>query len=86
MVHRMRKSMLGESRSSLMAFLTTVLLVSLGSASAGGKDPLFPGPVRPGNLDYRTELPQAPALFFILKEGNSITSKVSRKPHDFRSR
>ena len=41
-----------------MAFFTTVLLVSLGSASAGGKDPLSPSPVRPGNLDYRTELPQ----------------------------
>jgi hypothetical protein len=41
-----------------MAFFTTVLLVSLGSASAGGMDPLSPGPVRPGNLDYRTELPQ----------------------------
>jgi hypothetical protein len=41
-----------------MVFFTTVLLVSLGSASAGGKDPLFPSPVRPGNLDYRTELPQ----------------------------
>src|ERR1700686_4366591 len=27
-------------------------------AQAGGKDPLAPGPVRPGNLDYRTELPQ----------------------------
>jgi len=25
---------------------------------AGGKDPLSPGPVRPGNLDYRTELAQ----------------------------
>jgi hypothetical protein len=25
---------------------------------AGGKDPLSPGPVRPGSLDYRTELPQ----------------------------
>jgi hypothetical protein len=41
-----------------MAFFTTVLLVSLGSASAGGKDPLSPSPVRPGNLDYRIELPQ----------------------------
>jgi hypothetical protein len=57
-MHRMRRSMLVKSRSSLMAFFTTVLLVSLGSASAGGKDPLFPGPVRPGSLDYRTELPQ----------------------------
>ena len=34
-----------------MAFFTTVFLVSLGSASAGGKDPLSPSPVRPGNLD-----------------------------------
>src|SRR5437016_12568368 len=58
MMHRMRRGMLVKSRSSLMAFFTTVLLVSLGSASAGGKDPLSPGAVRPGNLDYRTELPQ----------------------------
>ena len=58
-MHRMRRSMLVvKSRSSLMAFFTTVLLVSLGSASAGGKDPLSPSPVRPGNLDYRIELPQ----------------------------
>ena len=58
-MHRMRRSMLVvKSRSSLMAFFTTVLLVSLGSASAGGKDPLCPSPVRPGNLDYRTALPQ----------------------------
>jgi hypothetical protein len=57
-MQRMRRSMLVESRSSLMAFFTTVLLVSLGSASAGGKDPSSPGPVRPGNLDYRAELPQ----------------------------
>ena len=28
------------------------------SMQAGGKDPLSPGPVRPGNLDYRTELAQ----------------------------
>ena len=57
-MHRMRRSMLVKSRWGLMAFFTAVLLVSLGSASAGGKDPLSPGPVRPGNLDYRTELPQ----------------------------
>ena len=57
-MHRMRKSMLVKSRSSLMAFFTTVLLVSLGSASAGGKDPLSPGAVRPRNLDHRIELPQ----------------------------
>jgi hypothetical protein len=58
MMHRMRGSMLVKPTWSLMTFLTTVLLVSLGSASAGSKDPLFPGPVRPGNLDYRTALPQ----------------------------
>ena len=57
-MHRMRRSMLVQSTWSLMTFLTTVLLVSLGSASAGSKDPLFLGPVRPGNLDYRTALPQ----------------------------
>ena len=55
-MHRMKRSMLVKSRSSLMAFFTTVLLVSLGGASAGGKE--CSGPVRPGNLDYRTELPQ----------------------------
>jgi hypothetical protein len=41
-----------------MVFFTTVLLMSLGCASAGGKDPSSPGPVRPGTLDYRAELPQ----------------------------
>ena len=57
-MHRMRRSMLVKSRSRLMAFFTTVLLVSLNSASAEGKDPLSPSPVRPGNLDHRIELPQ----------------------------
>jgi len=32
--------------------------MALGCVSAGGKDPSSPGPVRPGNLDYRAELPQ----------------------------
>jgi hypothetical protein len=50
--------MLVEFRSSLMVFFTIVLLMSLGCASAGGKDPSSPSPVRPGNLDYRIELPQ----------------------------
>jgi hypothetical protein len=27
-------------------------------AQAGGKDPLSPGPISPGNLDYRTEIAQ----------------------------
>jgi hypothetical protein len=57
-MHRMRRSMLVKSRSSLMAFFTTVLPVSINSASAGGKDPLSPSPVKPGNLDYRIELPE----------------------------
>ena len=57
-MHRMRRSLLVKSTWSLMTCLATVLLVSLGSASAGSKGPLFPGPVRPGNLDYRTALPQ----------------------------
>jgi len=57
-MHRMRGSMLVKATWSLMTFVTTVLLVSLGSASAGSKDPLFPGLVRPGNLDYRTALQQ----------------------------
>ena len=40
--------------------LATVALCFGGSAVAqsGGKGPLSSGPVRPGNLDYRTELPQ----------------------------
>jgi hypothetical protein len=44
---------------------TALLIAQLAScfggpivAQAGGNDPLAPGPVRPGNLDYRTELPQ----------------------------
>ena len=57
-MHRMRRSMLVKSTWSLMTCLATVLLMSLRSASAGSKDPLFPGPVRPGHLDYRTPLPQ----------------------------
>ena len=57
-MHRIKRGMLVKSRSSLMALFTTVLLVSLGKASAGGKDPFSPGAVRPGNLGYRTELPQ----------------------------
>jgi len=43
------------------ALLIAPLALCLGGstvAQAGGKDPLSPGPVRPGNLDYRTELPQ----------------------------
>ena len=49
-MHRMKRSMLVKFRSSLMAFFTTVLLVSLGSASAGGKDPLSPRPSKTGEV------------------------------------
>jgi hypothetical protein len=44
-----------------IALLIVPLALCFGSstfAQAGGKDPLSPGPVRPGNLDYQTELPQ----------------------------
>jgi hypothetical protein len=48
--------------SPLKAALLIVLLALCFGGSrgvqAGGKDPLSPGPVRPGNLDYRAELPQ----------------------------
>jgi hypothetical protein len=49
--------------SSLLktALLIVPLALCLGGskvAQAGGKDPLSPGPVRPGKLDYRIELPQ----------------------------
>src|SRR4029077_10465895 len=50
--------------SSLLKGALLIVLVALclgGStvAQAGAKDdPLSPGPIRPGNLDYRTELPQ----------------------------
>jgi hypothetical protein len=43
------------------ALLIIPLALCFGSskvAEAGSRDPLSPGPVRPGNLDYRTELPR----------------------------
>jgi hypothetical protein len=43
------------------ALLIVPLTLCFGGSTvlqAGGKDPLSPGPVRPGNLDYRIELPQ----------------------------
>src|SRR5438094_2495163 len=48
------------------SFLKTALLIvplalcfgGLTVVQAGGKDPLSPGPVRPGTLDYRPALPQ----------------------------
>src|SRR4029077_10572831 len=57
------KSSLCSSHSSCLktALLIVQLALCFGAptvAQAGGKDPLAPGPVRPGNMDYRTELPQ----------------------------
>ena len=43
------------------ALLIVPLTLCFGGSTvlqAGGKDPLSPGPIKPGNLDYRTELPQ----------------------------
>jgi len=50
-------------RSTLLktAFLILPLSLYFGGSTVAqteGKDPLSPGRVRPGNLDYRTELPQ----------------------------
>jgi hypothetical protein len=54
------KSPLGSSLLKATLLIITLAL-SFGNstvAQAGGKDPLSPGPVRPGNSDYRAELPQ----------------------------
>jgi hypothetical protein len=45
-------------KAALLIVLLALCLSGSTVAQAGGKDPLAPGPVRPGNLDYRTELPQ----------------------------
>jgi len=54
------KSSLGTSflKATLLIVLVASCLSGPTAAQAGGKDPLSPGPVRPGNLDYRTESPQ----------------------------
>jgi hypothetical protein len=55
------KPNLGRTPLLKVALLIVPLALCFGSstvAQAGAKDPLSPGPVRPGNLDYRTELPQ----------------------------
>jgi hypothetical protein len=54
------KSSLGTSflKATLLIVLVASCLSEPTAAQAGGKDPLSPGPVRPGNLDYRTESPQ----------------------------
>jgi len=45
-------------KTALLIVLLTLCFGGSTVLQAGGKDPLSPGPVRPGNLDYRTELPQ----------------------------
>src|SRR5260370_29913055 len=64
MNHQPQPKSMKSTLCSLFLKITS-LIVSLtfafGSstvAQAGGKDPLSSGPVRPGNLDYRIELPQ----------------------------
>src|SRR6266481_6380706 len=54
------KSSLGTSflKATLLIVLFAWCLSRPTGAQAGGKEQFFPGPVRPGNLDYRTELPQ----------------------------
>src|SRR5207302_10087940 len=54
------KSSLGTSflKATLLIVLFAWCLSRPTCAQAGGKDQFSPGPVRPGNLDYRTELPQ----------------------------
>jgi hypothetical protein len=54
------KSSLSTSflKATLLIVVFASCLVEPTRAQAGGKDPLSPGPVRPGNLGYRTELPQ----------------------------
>src|SRR5437016_1509434 len=54
------KSSLGTLflKATLLIVLFAWCLSRPTCAQAGGKDQFSPGPVRPGNLDYRTELPQ----------------------------
>ena len=54
------KSSLGTLflKATLLIVLFAWCLSRPTCAQAGSKDQFSPGPVRPGNLDYRTELPQ----------------------------
>jgi len=54
------KSSPGSSllKATLLIVLFAWFLSGPTGAQAGDKDQFSPGPVRPGNLDYRTELPQ----------------------------
>jgi hypothetical protein len=54
------KSSFGISflKATLLIVLFAWCLSGPTGAQAGGKDPLSPGPVRPGNVDGRTELPR----------------------------
>ena len=45
-------------RAALLIVLLALCLSGSTATQAAGNDLLSPGPVRPGNLDYRTELPQ----------------------------
>ena len=45
-------------KAALLIVLLALCLSGSTAAQAAGNDPWSPGPVRPGNLGYRTELPQ----------------------------
>ena len=45
-------------RAALLIVLLALCLSGSTATQAAGNELLSPGPVRPGNLDYRTELPQ----------------------------
>jgi hypothetical protein len=54
----MKSSLCSSFSKAALLIVLLALCLSGSTAQAGGNDPLSPGPVRPGNLDYRTELPQ----------------------------
>jgi hypothetical protein len=54
----MKSSLCSSFLKAALLIVLLALCLSGSTAQAGAKDPLSPGPVRPGNLDYRSELPQ----------------------------
>jgi hypothetical protein len=54
----MKSSLCSSFLKAALLIVLLALCLSESTAQAAGNDPLSPGPVRPGNLDYRTELPQ----------------------------
>ncbi len=54
----MKSSLCSSFLKAALLIVLLALCLSGSTAQAAGNDLLSPGPVRPGNLDYRTELPQ----------------------------